>query len=97
MIPSSLPGIAAENHEHQWLQLPSLPDTTTEREAFLEEERRNRPRDFIYRFYACGGFWLCTFHEIAIFLRGFDSPELGRMVPFLREVLRVFLSFFEFV
>ena len=71
------------------MQIPPLPESETERELFLENERNLRPRDLLYRFYACGGFWLCEERHITHFLQSFKSWALGDMVPFLRVVLKV--------
>jgi len=72
------------------MQLPLLPALEEEREVFLEDERNNRPRDLLYRFYACGGFWLSNDAHITHFLKSFRSWALGDMVPFLRVALKVF-------
>jgi hypothetical protein len=89
-IPSSLPGLSAEDRKQRWKQLPLVPESESERESFLEDERNNRPWECMYRFYACGGFWLCETDHICLFLKGFDSLVLGELVPFLRQVLKVF-------
>jgi hypothetical protein len=88
-IPSSIPGIGAEHRTQRWMQLPLLPELEEERETYLEDERNSRPRDLLYRFYACGGFWLSDDAHITHFLKSFRSRALGDMVPFLRVVLKV--------
>ena len=88
-IPSSLPGVELERREYGDRGIPLLPESATERETFLEDERDLRPRDLLYRFFACGGFWLCDNGQIAHFLESFSSSALGDLVPILRQVVKV--------
>lgn len=90
-VPSSLSGIQSVHPT----QLPPLPEDEGEREAFLEDEKANRPRDLIYRFYACGGFWLSDFMLIGDFLQSFSAPALVEMVPFLRQVFKALAPIFD--
>jgi hypothetical protein len=65
-------------------------------EDFFEEERENHPRALIYRFYACGGFWLLSNENIARFLQSFENHELIDSVPFIRQVLKVLIDLLNF-
>jgi hypothetical protein len=79
-MPASLPMLSNES---------TLPRSAEKRIEYLEEERNERPRQLIYRFYAGGGFWLCRNEAIARFLRSFSNSSLIEMVPFIRTVLNV--------
>jgi hypothetical protein len=70
------------------VRLPLLPHDPLEH-RHLENERNIRPRELIYRFYACGGFWLASVKDIAHFLKAFSADELVEAVPFIREVMKV--------
>jgi hypothetical protein len=82
-IPSTLPEVSEDG------RLPLVPTEEISAEQFLEEERNHRPRQLMYRFYACGGFWLCENLNIVHFLRSFKDKQLLDCVPFVREVMKV--------
>jgi len=87
-IPSSLPGIDASLRDKPSVTLPAPPKQAWELRRFLQNERFERPRDFLYRFWACDGFVLCNPKQIRMFLYAFDYLTICDFVPFLRTCLK---------
>ena len=87
-----LTGMQGPDQEPIAYELPVLPESDEEKEAFLEEERLLRPLHLIYRFYGCGGFWLCDPSQTTVFLQTFSSKTLCDMLPFIRKVVRAKLQ-----
>jgi hypothetical protein len=88
-IPSSLPGLKHLPVSNNKVRLPLLPRHWEDRLEYLENERNNHPRELIYRFYACGGFWIASAKDISLFLKAFTPNNLVDAVPFIREVMKV--------
>lgn len=88
LIPSSLPGAPPDG------KLPPVPTQESLAEEFLEDERTNRPRHLIYRFYACGGFWLGENRHVAHFLRSLMNEQLVESIPFIRQVMKARTQYF---
>jgi hypothetical protein len=87
-IPSSLPGLSESNPRKVSTYLPpNLPESPEEQEDFLEEESIYHPNILLYRFYACGGFWICSSEDIELFLLSISPKALCQSVPFIRQVL----------
>ena len=89
-IPSSLPGIDPSLRDKPYIILPAPPTRALELRRFLQKERFERPRDFLYRFWACDGFVICNPKHIRVFLHAFDYLTICDSIPFLRTCLRAF-------
>jgi len=96
-IPSSLPGIDPSLRSKPYVTLPAPPEQAWELRRFLQNERFERPRDFLYRFWACDGFVLCNPRHIRVFLCAFDYLTICDFIPFLRTCLKAFAPHFNIV